>query len=126
MASSRPQIIKTFIAGQDFSSLRYHAVKLSTEKTIAVCGANEKAMGFIQNAPTSGQRAEVAVAGGGALAKINETVAVGKYLTSTASGKMEVADAAGEHVIAMAADPGVQNDVIAVDVGFFTAHASDA
>lgn len=127
MASCRPQIIKTFIAEEDLSSSRYFAMKFgTTEKDIKIADANAKVVGVLQNAPTSGQLGEVAMPGGGALCKINETVSAGKFLTSTASGKGEVADAAHEHVFGYAQDAGVQDDVIAIDVVVFEATASDA
>lgn len=126
VSHSEPRI-KSFIAGEDLSSDQYKFVKLSGDgKTVVGCGANERSCGILMNDPGNGERAEVALPGGGGLLKINENVALGKMLTSTSGHLGEVADAAGEWVGAVAYDSGVQNDVISVEVTGFPAQASDA
>lgn len=128
MASSSSPRIASFVASADLSSLQYTFVKFgSTRDKVAACGANERAIGILQNAPTSGQEAEVALPGGGAKLKVSEAVSLGKMLTSTSGGKGEVADAAGEWVGAIAYEAGAADgDVIGVEVTGFQAHASDA
>jgi hypothetical protein len=119
--------IQSFVAGGNLSALQYTFVKFGSDsKTVVACGANERAIGIVQNAPAAGQIAEVAVIGGGAYLKVNEVIALGKMLTSTSGGLGEVADAAGEWVGALAYQDGVQNDVINVVVIGCQAYASDA
>lgn len=127
MSSSSKPRIKSYIAGADLSAKQYTFVKFGSDnKTVVACGGNERSIGILQNKPESGQAAEVALPGGGGKLKINESVALGKLLTSTSGGLGEVADAAGEWCGAMAYDEGVQNDVIAVEVIATQAQASDA
>jgi len=125
--SCKPQNYGAFKTEADLSAKQFYAVKVgSAADQCALSGANEKAIGILQNKPGSGQIADVALPGGGALAIVSESVTVGQYLTSTASGKLEVADAASEHVIAIADEAGDANDVIAVTVVLFETYASDA
>ncbi len=127
MASCHAPNIKGYLAAEDLSAKQYYFVKLSTDdKHVALCGANERAIGVLMNAPESGQGAEVALIGGGALLKINETVTIGKLLTSTSGGLGEVSDAAGEWSAALALEGGSANDVISVMVIAMQAVASDA
>lgn len=126
MSHSDPRIY-SFVAGANLSALQYTFVKFGADnKTVAACGANERAIGILMNKPLLGERAEVALPGGGAYLKVNENIALGKLLTSTAGGLGEVADAAGEWCGAIAYQAGVQNDVIAVEVIATQAQASDA
>ena len=126
VSHSEPRV-KAFIASGDLSAKQYCFVKLSSNgKTVAACGANERACGILMNAPGDGERAEVALPGGGGLLKIGEDVALGKMLTSMSTSLGEVADAAGEWVGAVAYDSGVTNDVISVEVCGFPAQATDA
>lgn len=125
--SHHPSNMKGFLAGENLSAKQYHFVKFgSDEKTVVACGANERAIGILQNAPESGQGAEVALPGGGAYLKVSETIGLGKLLTSTGAGQGEVADAAGEWCAAMAMEAGVADDVLSVFVIATQAQASDA
>jgi hypothetical protein len=55
----------TLVAGADLSALQYTFVKLnSSGEAIAVAAATDVPIGVLQNAPTSGQEAEVLVVGG--------------------------------------------------------------
>jgi hypothetical protein len=119
--------IYTFTAGADLSSYKNRFVKFGADyETVAICGANERAIGVLMNAPESGERAEVAVIGGGAKLEIDEAVALGKLITSKALGLGEVADAGGEWCAAIAMQDGVQGDVISVNLIGMQAQASDA
>jgi hypothetical protein len=53
----------SLIAGADLSLLQYRFVKLSADNTVIVCGADEQAIGILQNKPTSGLMARVRVFG---------------------------------------------------------------
>lgn len=126
-ASSEPRIV-SFTAGEDLSSKEYHFVKFGSSKSeVVAAGANERAIGIVQNAAENGEVAEVALPGGGGKLKVSGAVSLGKMLTSTSAGKGEVADAAGEWVAAIAYESAdADGDVIGVEVTGFTAHASDA
>lgn len=54
------------VAGADLSAAQYKFVKLDngTGNVVAVDGATDRPFGVLQNAPTSGQIAEVTVVGG--------------------------------------------------------------
>jgi hypothetical protein len=100
----------------------------ATKDLVDQCAANERAIGVYMgdSDAAANDYVEIALPGGGALLKVNETVALGKMLTSTSAGLGEVADAAGEWVGAVAYEDGVQNDIIGVEVCLMQAQASDA
>lgn len=55
----------TLVAGADLSSAQYKFVEIATDGTVTVCnGATDKPIGVLQNAPLSGQEAEIVVCGG--------------------------------------------------------------
>jgi hypothetical protein len=55
----------TLVAGADLSALQYNFVKLnSSGQAVACSGATDVPVGVLQNAPTSGQEAEVLIVGG--------------------------------------------------------------
>lgn len=127
MAAHSPKKCLTFTASG--AILKNSFVKFgSTKDLVAQCGANERAIGiFVSHADAaSGDSVDICLPGGGASLKVNETVALGKMITSTSTGIGEVADAAGEWVGAIAYESGVQNDVIGVEVVALQAYASDA
>ncbi len=77
----------TLPAGADLSAKQYYFVKINTSAQAVLCsGATDKPIGVLQNAPTSGQAAEITVVGGTkivASASLDEGVAIG----TTAAGK---------------------------------------
>lgn len=127
MGSYQEPRIKTFIAGADLSAKKNTFVMFgSNEKLVVSATLNARTIGILMNAPLAGEPAEVALPGGGALLKLAEAAALGKLLTSTATGTGEIADAAGEWVGAMAYEGGTTGDVIYVEVIAMQAQASDA
>ncbi len=56
----------TLIAGADLSAKQFHFVEVDngTGNVTAVDGATDRAIGVLQNSPTSGQAADVLIAGG--------------------------------------------------------------
>jgi len=117
----------TFKAAADLSAKQYYAVKLSADNTVNVSGANERAIGILQNKPdTAGDSAVVRVAGV-SKHKVNEAVGRGTLITSTSTGLGEEVDAAGEWHYAMALETSTsQNDIIDVLLTFSHAHADDS
>ncbi len=129
--SFRQPIIKSFYAGADLRLYQYCFVKWSGvqgEGALVVrCGANEKACGILQNAPNSGELAEVAIPGGGALLLLAEaSLSAGDYLTPTSTSGGEQCDAADEFCGAILEEDGTTGDVKEVSVTSFYASKSDA
>jgi hypothetical protein len=76
----------TLVAGADLSALQYTFVKLnSSGQAIAVAAATDLPIGILQNAPTSGQEAEVLVAGGSKLV-LGGTVAAAAVVGTSSAG----------------------------------------
>ena len=78
----------TLVAGADLSALQYTFVKLnSSGEAIAAAAATDIPIGVLQNAPTSGQEAEVLIVGGTKIvagAAIGEGALVGTGATGKA------------------------------------------
>lgn len=110
----------------DLSAGQYFAVKLDSNGRAVLCGANDKALGILQNAPTAlGETAQVRIAGV-SLLKVSEAVVLGNYLTPTSAGKGEVADAAGENYFARALGTYTTDDLADVQLAWGEVEASDA
>jgi hypothetical protein len=74
-------------ASADLSAKQYYFVKLSGAGTVDVCsGVTDKPIGVLQNAPTSGDVAEVCVIG---ITKVNAdaSIAVGDFIGTSADGQ---------------------------------------
>ncbi|CAB4145721.1 hypothetical protein UFOVP1219_70 [uncultured Caudovirales phage] len=91
MAYEGSQItIGTLTASADLSAKQYYFVKLASATTVAVCSAvTDKPIGVLQNAPTSGQAAEVCVFGISKISLDGTTVA-GNLLGTAADGQAAV------------------------------------
>jgi hypothetical protein len=76
----------TRTAGEDLSAKQFHFVKLDNgDGTVkAVDGATDRPFGVLQNAPTSGQAAEVCIVGGTKV-EAGGSASVGQPLFSNAS-----------------------------------------
>lgn len=77
-----------FTASADLSAKQYYAVKISGLNTVTVCAAvTDVPIGILQNAPTSGQAAEVCVIG---ISKINSDAALsrGNLIGTAADGQL--------------------------------------
>lgn len=63
---SNAAVKTTFTAGEDLSAAQFKFVKIDngTGKVVAVNGATDRPVGVLQNAPASGQAAEVTIVGG--------------------------------------------------------------
>jgi hypothetical protein len=102
------------VAGADLSALQYTWVKLSTTDTVVTCSAaTDIPIGVLQNAPTSGQEAEVLIIGGTKLVA-GATIAIGDLLGTTSAGKASVVVVANTtlYVLGTAITGGSANDVI--------------
>lgn len=116
MATSRAQKFQAYKAGADLSAHQYKIVKFGAdEKTVVLCGAGEKGIGVLQNAPASGQVAEVAGFGGGAKVKCVGIVTAGNNFASDANG-FAIAPTAGQWCVGIALKTSVANEVIPADL----------
>lgn len=106
--------IQAFTAGADLSAYQYHLVKFgASNDAVVLCGAAEKPLGVLMNAPASGEVAEVAVHGG-AKVKIASTMSVlGGSVACTATGHGRAA-VSGEWAIGTQQDAGVSGDLIPI------------
>jgi hypothetical protein len=84
----------SLVAGADLSTKQYTFVKLdSSGQAVAASGATDIPIGVLQNAPTSGQEAEVLIVGG---TKIVAGAAIGEgALVGTSAAGKAVALVAG-------------------------------
>lgn len=113
-------------AAIDLSALQYHAMKTDSNLRVTTSGANDKSLGILQNKPAAlDAQARVRIQGV-SLAKVSEAVTLGKYLTPTAAGKLEVCDAAGEDFLARALGTWTTDDLAEVQLAFGEVEASDA
>lgn len=77
----------TLVAGADLSAAQYKFVEIGAGGVVTVCnGATDKPIGVLQNAPLSGQEAEVVVAGGTKVVS-SGNIAIGAAIGTDASGK---------------------------------------
>ena len=76
----------TLVAGADLSAKQYNFVKLnSSGQAVAVAAATDLPIGILQNAPLSGQEAEVLISGGSKLV-LGGTVAAAAIVSPSAAG----------------------------------------
>lgn len=77
----------SFVAGEDLSAKQYHFVELDngTGNVTVADGATDRPIGVLQNAPESGQVAEVLIVGGTKLEAAG-TASPGQAVFTTASG----------------------------------------
>ncbi len=119
MASfNKPRLINGLKAGADLSSSLHKAVKYDASGDVVLAGAGEAAIGFLMNEPKSGEAAEVAGPGGGALAKAAAAIVHGDYLKSDANGDMVVA-VATDQAVAVARDAAASGDKFEVEPMFY-------
>ncbi|MFZ7126406.1 MAG: capsid cement protein [Desulfobacterales bacterium] len=120
MARHNPVLTLSFEAGEDLSSYQFHAVVLDDNDTVVLMdAADEVPIGVLQNAPESGETAEVAVLGV-AKTKANGALTVGspvkaEFVSVTDCGKADAADTDGDicigHVVFAA---GAEDDIASV------------
>ena len=128
MSSYNEPNIKTYLAGADYSTTgQYKFVKLSPDNTVTVCSTKgEKGIGILQNKPDSGEAAEVAIHGGGALVLLGATVARNQQITTNGDGEGIIPDAAGQSISAQCMKSGVVDDIVACMVTFGETYNAEA
>lgn len=79
----------TLVAGADLSAAQYKFVKLNTSgQAVAVAAITDVPVGVLQNAPTSGQEAEVLIVGGTKLVA-SEAITLPAFLSVSSTGKAD-------------------------------------
>lgn len=94
---------RTFTAGADLSSYQYRFVYMTAENTITYTGASGSPIGILQNAPESGQDAEVMLYG---ISRLS--------MSATCSVMAKIGCAASGQGVAVTADKAVYG-AIAID-----------
>ena len=114
MAYESPSIsIGTLTAAADLSAKQYHFVKLASATTVNVCTATtDRAIGILQNDPTSGQSAVVRIFG------ISKVVADGTIAFNNVIGTS--ADSQADAIV-----PGTDTSVVTLGIAIQAASAGE-
>jgi len=106
----------TLVAGADLSTKQYTFVKLdSSGQAVAAAAATDIPIGVLQNAPTSGQEAEVLIVGGTKIvagAAIGEGALVGTSSTGKAVALVAGTDTTKYVVGTLLTESGASGDVV--------------
>jgi len=106
----------TLVAGGDLSALQYTFVKLnSSGEAVAAAAATDIPIGVLQNAPTSGQEAEVLIVGGTKIvagAAISEGALVGTSSTGKAVALVAGTDTTKYVVGTLLTESGASGDIV--------------
>lgn len=113
-----PNALKiTLVAGADLSAAQFKFVKLNASGQAILCAAaTDKPIGVLQNAPTSGQEAEVTVIGGTKVV-LGGSVTEGAAVGTNASGvgvALTVGTDTTKYVVGQALTEGASGEVITV------------
>ena len=125
--SQGPNMVISLVAGEDLSAKQYHFVRISDAGTcINVTADSTNPVGVLQNAPASGEAAQVLVAGvtklecNAAVANAGSELAC-NFTTSASNAETGRAQAAvvGQHIAARnLTAAGAQGDIITAVVTF--------
>jgi hypothetical protein len=98
--------MQSYVAGGNLTAKQYHFVKFDTgsgkEQKVVIAGASDKPIGIVQNAPNTGEAAEVAMFGGGAYLAVAGAVAAGGRIKVDSDGKGVASSAEGDMICAVA------------------------
>jgi hypothetical protein len=116
MAYEAAQVkVGQFTASADLSAKQYHFVKMSGNNTVTVCAAiTDVPIGVLQNAPTSGQAAEVCLFG---ISKVvaDGTLAAGNVIGTSLDGQADAISAGSDttvYVMGIALNAAAAGDVV--------------
>jgi Uncharacterized conserved protein (DUF2190) len=102
----------TYLAAADFTGKKYHAVKISADRTVAIAGAGEQVHGWLMDEPNvAGKQAAVAL-DGLVQVKAGAAFAAGARLKSDANGKMVTVGAAEDFFCVAEEAATAENDII--------------
>jgi hypothetical protein len=107
----------TWTASADLSAKQYHFVKMSGANTVTVTAAiTDKTIGVLQNAPTSGQTAEVCLFGI-TKAVADGTLAAGNTIGTSADGQVDAIAAGTDttvYVVGQALETAAAGDITTI------------
>lgn len=122
----KPVFNKSLLAAVSLAAKQFYYVGENAAGAINVKGAAAGAigMGFLQNTPLAGEACEIMTIGGGAKGVLSEAVTTyGTELKAIAAGTLDIADTAGDIVVAISLDTGVSGDIIEVQPVLYRKHA---
>jgi hypothetical protein len=111
MATYREALEISFVAGADLRNYPFAPVRLDTTGRVVLAGANERAIGILQNKPNAGETASVMLYG------ISKAVAagpisIGSPVVAAANGRVSAAGAFHNHGTASNNPPTGQQRVL--------------
>lgn len=120
MSQASNQIVKSFLAGESFAAKQYYAVEVSTaNNTVYVAGAGategNHCVGVVQNKPSSGEAASVAIGGTSKLV-MAANCDIGEKIMSDGNGKGTPVDADQKSVIGIALEANTAGDGGVIEV----------
>lgn len=94
---SSDNIEGSYVAGADLTARQFRFVRLSTtaDNTVIICGAGEKPFGVLLNKPNTGETAQIAPCGTGAICTLEVDGAAGAIVR----GDALASDADGQGVV---------------------------
>lgn len=106
----------TYLAAANFTDKKYHAVKISADRTVALAGAGEQVHGWLMDeAEAAGRQCAVAVEGL-VQVKAGAAFAAGARLKSDANGKMVTVGAGEDYYCVSEEAATAENDIIPCNV----------
>jgi murein DD-endopeptidase MepM/ murein hydrolase activator NlpD len=111
MATYRETLVVSFVAGADLRNYPFAPVRLDATGRVVLAGANERAIGILQNKPNNGETASVMLYG------ISKAVAagaisIGSPVVAAADGQVAAAGAFHNHGAASDNPPTGQQRVL--------------
>jgi hypothetical protein len=111
MATYREALVVSFVAGADLRNYPFAPVRLDATGRVVLAGANERAIGILQNKPNNGEAASVMLYG------ISKAVAagaisIGSPVVAAADGQVAAAGAFHNHGAASDNPPTGQQRVL--------------
>jgi hypothetical protein len=111
MATYREALEISFVAGADLRNYPFAPVRLDTTGRVVLAGANERAIGILQNKPNAGETASVMLYG------ISKAVAagpisIGSPVVAAANGRVSAAGAFHNHGTASSNPPTGQQRIL--------------
>ena len=108
---------RTGTAGENLASAQYYIVQLSATGNIEVAeGATDLIVGVLQNKPASGEAALYRFAGTTKVVA-SAAIAIGAFVTTTATGKAVTTTTAGDHVVGRALEAAAADgDIIEIQL----------
>jgi hypothetical protein len=111
MATYREALVVSFVAGADLRNYPFAPVRLDATGCVVLAGANERAIGILQNKPNAGETASVMLYG------ISKAVAagaisIGSPVVAADNGRVSAAGAFHNHGAASDNPPSGQQRVL--------------